>query len=252
MPIASPTCIWTARDERADSVSRLLSMDLQRNAPLARYTAARLGGPADYLYIAKDPTYADTLKLLRWAWERDLAVTALGGGANVLVADAGIRGLTIINKAARLERDGTLVVVSSGTSLIRLARACLDWGLSGMEWAIAVPGTVGGAVVNNAGAHAGDVASVLTRAQVYEAATGERWLGADEMEYAYRHSALKQRGRPALLSYERGVCVAARGAGSNPGAHGIQQRLSPAHAAARRQLGQHLQESARRLRRPTD
>lgn len=170
---------------------------LQTQQSLARYTAARLGGPADYLYIAKEPDYQDTLDLLRLAWGRGLDATVIGGGANVLVSDAGIRGLTIINRAARIESedagDKALVTVSSGTSLIRLSRYCQEKGLSGMEWAIAVPGTVGGAVVNNAGAHDSDIASSLTGALVYEAERGECWHGTEDFDYAYRHSRLKQR-----------------------------------------------------------
>lgn len=170
---------------------------LQIQQSLARYTAARLGGPADFLYIAKDPEYQDTLDLLRLAWGRGLDVTVIGGGANVLVSDFGIRGLAIINRAARIEStddgDSELITVSSGTSLIRLSRYCQEKGLCGMEWAIAVPGTVGGAVVNNAGAHDGDIASTLTGALVYEAEHGERWYGIDDLDYAYRHSWLKQR-----------------------------------------------------------
>ncbi len=170
---------------------------LQTQQSLARYTAARLGGPADYLYIAKEPEYQDTLDLLRLAWGRGLNTTVIGGGANVLVSDAGIRGLTIINRAARIESedagDKALVTVSSGTSLIRLSRYCQEKGLSGMEWAIAVPGTVGGAVVNNAGAHDSDIASSLTGALVYEAERGECWHGTEDFDYAYRHSRLKQR-----------------------------------------------------------
>lgn len=170
---------------------------LRAQQSLARYTAARLGGPADYLYIAKDPEYQDTLDLLRLAWGRGLDVTVIGGGANVLVSDAGIRGLTVINRVARIESedkgDGALITVSSGTSLIRLSRYCQELGLRGLEWAIAVPGTVGGAVVNNAGAHDSDIASSLTGALVYEAEQGERWYKTEDLDYAYRHSWLKQR-----------------------------------------------------------
>ncbi|MCY3979793.1 MAG: UDP-N-acetylmuramate dehydrogenase [Chloroflexi bacterium] len=170
---------------------------LQTQQSLARYTAARLGGPADYLYIARDPDYQDTHNLLRLAWGRKLDVTVIGGGANVLVSDAGIRGLTIINKAARIAsedaEDEALITVSSGTSLIRLSRYCQEQGLSGMEWAIAVPGTVGGAVVNNAGAHDSDIARSLRGALVYEAERGDCWYATNDLDYAYRHSWLKQR-----------------------------------------------------------
>lgn len=169
--------------------------DLPRNQPLARYTAARLGGPADYLYIAKQPAYDDAIALLDEAWSRDIPVTVIGGGANVLVADAGIRGLTIINRATAIQqqeaRDGVLLQVTSGTNLIRLARFCQENQLTGMEWAIAVPGTIGGAAVNNAGAHGSDIASALTRLLVYEAEGGQRWYDAASMQYAYRYSRLK-------------------------------------------------------------
>ena len=171
---------------------------LQTGQPLSRFAAARLGGPADYLYIAKDPSFDDTVELLRQAWQRQLNVTVIGGGANILVSDAGIRGLTIINRATRIvledDDDGAIVVVASGTNLIRLSRYCQEQGLRGMEWAIAVPGTVGGAVVNNAGAHGSDIASSLAQASVYEAEQGARSYAVDELEYAYRYSRLKYCG----------------------------------------------------------
>lgn len=171
--------------------------DLPQGKSLARFTAARLGGPADYLYIAKDPKYRDLTPLLGQAWKRQMPVTVLGGGANVLIADAGIRGLTIINRATEIghEDEGheAIVTASSGTNLIRLARYCQENGLTGMEWAIAVPGTVGGAVVNNAGAHGRDIDSSLTRTMTYDAVRGERWIEAIDIQYGYRHSWLKAR-----------------------------------------------------------
>ena len=165
---------------------------LQRDQSLARYTAARLGGPADYLYIAKDPTYSDIKRLLPAAWAHDMPVTVIGGGANILVADAGIRGLVIVNRAARIEHCGKRVQAAAGTSLIHLARFCHEHALGGMEWAIAVPGTVGGAVVNNAGAHGGDIASNLLRSRIFEPGN-THWMAANELDYAYRGSLLKSR-----------------------------------------------------------
>ena len=157
----------------------------------------------------KAPDYRDALALIKLAWGRGLAVTVIGGGANVLVSDAGVRGLTIINRASQIieaEAHGkATVAVSSGTNLIRLARYCQERGLSGMEWAIAVPGTVGGAVVNNAGAHDGDIASMLKRARIFEPEGGERWSAVDELGYAYRHSRLKRRERPAILHHASGI-----------------------------------------------
>ena len=165
---------------------------LRRDVDMARYTAARLGGPADFLYIAKDPTFADIRGLLSAAWARDMPVTVIGGGANILVADAGIRGLAIVNRAAHIRQDGAKLRAASGASLIHLSRFCQEAGLAGMEWAISVPGTVGGAVVNNAGAHGGDIAGSLARTRVLEP-DGERWIDKAALEYGYRHSSLKAR-----------------------------------------------------------
>lgn len=170
---------------------------VQRHQPLAKYTAARLGGPADYLYIAKEPGFHETLSVLRIAWSYGLPVTVIGGGANVLVADKGVRGLTVINRATQICHEASssdiLVSASSGSNLIRLVRYCQERGFGGLEWAIAVPGTVGGAVVNNAGAHGGDMASSLCKALVYEARQGETWYDLEDLKYAYRYSELKAR-----------------------------------------------------------
>ena len=93
-----------------------------------------------------------------------LPYLVLGGGANVLVSDAGVRGLVMVNRAKRIKftaRNGAArVEVDSGVSLITLARDCIERGYAGLEWAISVPGTVGGAVVGNAGAHGADLTAI--------------------------------------------------------------------------------------------
>lgn len=168
----------------------------QRQQALARYTAARLGGRADYLYIAKDPSFDETRTVLQQAWHHDMPVTIIGGGANILVSDKGIRGLTIINRASQLaagQGGGCLEVsAASGTNLIRLARYCQELGCTGMEWAIAVPGTVGGAVVSNAGAHGADISASLQHILVCEPG-GTRRVHVEELDYDYRYSRLKAR-----------------------------------------------------------
>lgn len=164
---------------------------------LAKYTVARLGGPAAAVFLAKTP------EQLIIALERARAAghpwRILGGGANVLAADEGFQGLLIINQAKhyQLTPQTGEVWVESGVNLTTLARLCMGEGLKGLEWAVSVPGTVGGAVVNNAGAHGGDMAGNLSAAEVYLIAHGERqsWQVAD-FDYAYRHSRLK--GHPDL------------------------------------------------------
>jgi UDP-N-acetylmuramate dehydrogenase len=114
----------------------------------------------------------------------------------VLVSDSGLRGLVIINKAKRIEfREGARVWCESGTVLPTLARECVTRGLAGLEWAVGVPGTVGGAVVGNAGAHGRDIAADLLSATILnEANDVVEWTTSD-LQFAYRSSRIKRKAR---------------------------------------------------------
>jgi UDP-N-acetylmuramate dehydrogenase len=136
------------------------------------------------------------------ARQQQIPVFVLGGGANLLIRDSGLRGLVIENRAGRVEflsastssltgELGQRVIADSGVALPSLARRCAKRGLSGLEWAIGVPGTVGGAVVNNAGAYGSDLAHNLVQAELVSP-TGERlWQPVAWFEYRYRSSRLK-------------------------------------------------------------
>lgn len=171
---------------------------LLRNEPLAKYTAARLGGVADYVYIAKEST-RELSEVVQAAWRENIPVRVLGGGANVLVSDAGWRGLIVINKVSEAAFKETGVVVTSGYSLTILARKCASRGLSGFEWAASVPGTVGGAVVGNAGAHGGDMAASVRSVTICAADQGVQVLSNADLAFAYRASALKARADRRFL-----------------------------------------------------
>jgi UDP-N-acetylmuramate dehydrogenase len=169
--------------------------------PMARYTVARLGGNAEAVLHAKSRN--DLLWALRWLARNQIPWIILGGGANVLPSDKGYRGLLIINQARELFIDSQtgIVEVEGGANLATTARLCMTEGLAGLEWCVSVPGTIGGAVVNNAGAHGGDMAHSLIDCEIYDAAadTLQTWSNAD-MDYEYRHSALKgQHGRYVVL-----------------------------------------------------
>jgi len=157
---------------------------------LSRYTTSRIGGLADLLVEAES---ADDLRqVVLTARKHGTPALVLGGGANVLVSDAGVRGLTIINKARRLEFfDGGRVRAESGVILPTLARECMARGLAGLEWAIGVPGTVGGAIVGNAGAHGRDTAADLKRAFVLGPDGSVLTWSADDLQFGYRTSRLK-------------------------------------------------------------
>lgn len=177
--------------------------------PLAKYTSARVGGPAEMLVIAK--TTAELQQAAESAYANHIPFVILGGGSNVLVADAGVSGLVIFNrtKEIRFRSSGVGVVCTadSGVNLSSLARQCISKGLGGLEWAIGVPGTVGGAVVGNAGAHGSDMKENLIAATIWEPDKGVRTYAADELQFGYRDSALKReqgklRPRRVVLSAE--------------------------------------------------
>jgi UDP-N-acetylmuramate dehydrogenase len=127
---------------------------LLQHESLARYTAARLGGPADWLYVAKEST-AELVEVVSTAWKHEIPMRVLGGGANVLVPDKGVRGLVVINDVTEITfgdwHDGRNVSAAGGTGLTILARKCASRGLSGLEWMASVPGTVGGALDRRGG-----------------------------------------------------------------------------------------------------
>ncbi|MBX3065912.1 MAG: UDP-N-acetylmuramate dehydrogenase [Anaerolineae bacterium] len=171
---------------------------LKLNEPLHRYTVARLGGPADALVIADSVDVLE--RTARLAWDHGWQTRILGGGANVLIGDRGFRGLIIINnaKAVKVHDDGR-VICESGAGMIRLAHLCMDRGLAGAEWMVSVPGTVGGGVVNNAGAHGGEMSGSLTSAEIaFKDRPTETWT-RDQMQYRYRESALKHNPQPLVV-----------------------------------------------------
>jgi UDP-N-acetylmuramate dehydrogenase len=157
-------------------------------------SSLRVGGRADWFRLAQDDT--ELAAGLRWAHEHELPVRIVGGGSNLLIADAGVAGLVIkpaATVAQVVERDsGAVVVAAAGANLANLARRLAKQGWGGLEWAANVPGTVGGAVVNNAGAFGGDTAHQLVRAVVVDAAGARQELLPEALGYGYRTSVLKR------------------------------------------------------------
>jgi UDP-N-acetylmuramate dehydrogenase len=193
------------------SLAPLRDLPLQANANLAKYTVARIGGNADWLYVAKAGDTFETLaQVVRTAWKENLPVRVIGGGANILVSDRGVRGLVVVNHIASVEfgdwHDGRSVSAAAGTGLLTLARQCAAQGLTGMEWAVGVPGTLGGAIVNNAGAHGSDMANIVGDVVVLEP-TGPKLYSLDEMAYHYRYSILKARADKRFLVLMATLCL---------------------------------------------
>jgi len=169
----------------------------EQRVPLAPYTSLRVGGPADWFVLARSGQ--DLVDGLRWARDHDLPVRIIGGGSNLLIAEAGVAGLVIKASAARVEveelRGEPVLVAEAGANLANVARRLAKQGFGGLEWAANVPGTVGGAAVNNAGAFGGETAACLLSVTIVDADGARLKLGADELGYAYRSSVLKWRER---------------------------------------------------------
>ncbi len=178
-----------------------IAATLPQHQPIGKYTAARIGGPADYLFVADNAaTDNQLLEVFTAAWEAGVPVRVIGGGANILVSDAGVRGLVIVNRAAGLtwSVDG-VVEARAGTGLLALARAAAARGWRGFEWAIGVPGTVGGALVNNAGAHGSDMAASVVEARLARADGSLETWSSERLQFGYRASALKHFAAPFFV-----------------------------------------------------
>ena len=180
------------------------TLKIQRDAPMRLHTTWRIGGPADFLVRAATPD--DLIAAAAWGRQEGLPLTVIGGGSNLLVGDRGIRGLVILVRTPG-ERAGALVEAEDLGDAIRLrvaAQAPLSWtgryaaerGWAGLDWGVGLPGTIGGATVNNAGAHGTEQIDHLERVVILDerGEIVERlavWLQA-----AYRHTIVKAAPRP--------------------------------------------------------
>jgi UDP-N-acetylmuramate dehydrogenase len=163
----------------------------ERGVSLAPFTSLRVGGAADYFLLAT--AAQEVIDGLQWARLNGAPVRVIGGGSNLLVSDDGVDGLVVKAANTSWEVRGNVVAADAGVTIANLARRLAKQGYGGLEWAANVPGTIGGACVNNAGAFGGDTASCLVAALVVDADGRLRRLLPDELEYAYRTSVLKRR-----------------------------------------------------------
>jgi UDP-N-acetylenolpyruvoylglucosamine reductase len=164
---------------------------VEKNFPLARLTTVRTGGPADY--FARPSSQDELVTLLAWAKEIGATVGVIGSGSNLLVADDGFRGLAMKLGGAltEVERDGSHLLCGGGARLPSAAGKTPTWGLSGLEFGINIPGTVGGAVRMNANAYGGRLAEVLEWVEV-STATGTERRTPDAFDFVYRNSNLTE------------------------------------------------------------
>ena len=162
--------------------------------PMAKHTSFRIGGPADVL--AQPADEAELAALLKRAGEHAVPVTLVGNGSNLLVRDKGIRGLVIklSNIFSSITVEGNELTFGSGISLAMASKKAASLSLSGLEFAVGIPGTIGGAVYMNAGAYDGEMAKVVTSVRVMDREGKISELKASELAFAYRHTALQNSG----------------------------------------------------------
>lgn len=169
-----------------------IDCQIKSQVPLSTLTSFRVGGLAQW-YVA--PRNLEALQAsFEWAKVRGLAVTLLGAGSNILASDRGIPGLVISTRHLRhtqFNPDTGQVTVAAGEPLPRLAWQVAERGWQGLEWAVGIPGSVGGAVVMNAGAHSSCVADMLVNTQVLSASGALKTLTPQDLGYSYRTSLLQ-------------------------------------------------------------
>ena len=175
------------------------------NVALSEYTSFKTGGPADIVVRPKDAL--EVKKIVALARDEKVPYYILGNGTNMLISDDGFRGIIIslkemdnsIQVTALSDGESYSVLTSAGCTLARLSNEAASKGLAGLEFAAGIPGSVGGAVVMNAGAYGGEMCQVVTSVKVYDKADGQiKTLTNEEMDFGYRHSALKENGCIAL------------------------------------------------------
>jgi UDP-N-acetylmuramate dehydrogenase len=173
---------------------------LHRDYPLSRLTTIRTGGPAEY--FARAGTIGELERLLAWAADREVEVGVVGSGSNLLVADAGVHGLVVKleKELSKIELDDTRIRCGGGARLPAIAAEAARAGLTGIEFGVNIPGTVGGAVRMNANAYGGELARVLEWVDVVSAA-GTRRRRPDDLGFAYRRSNLGTAEVVALASF---------------------------------------------------
>jgi len=176
---------------------RLLPLgQTRRNEPMSRHTTLRVGGPARWFWpVADIEALALTLPRL---WEAGVPYLLIGHGSNILMSDAGFPGLVIKNRCKRVDVNGPLVRADCGESFGALFLKTARAGLSGLEWAIGIPGTVGGALVSNAGAYRGNIGPLVRRVRAFHEGRvdshGPEWMG-----FSYRDSRLRHEMPPRTV-----------------------------------------------------
>lgn len=174
--------------------SALVKGSLLLAEPMSKHTTFKIGGPADYFVLPASPE--EVSKVMKIAKEYNLPLTVVGNGSNMLVLDKGIRGLVLnfSEKMAYIREEGGSVIAGSGALLKDVSNFAADKSLLGMEFAVGIPGSIGGAVFMNAGAYEGDISSVVSAVTAVCPGGTIRRFTKEELAFSYRHSCFQDNG----------------------------------------------------------
>ncbi|MFH1037866.1 MAG: UDP-N-acetylmuramate dehydrogenase [PVC group bacterium] len=186
-------------------LSNVQCQDATPGEEMRKHTSLAIGGPVEIFIIPADRD--NLIRCLDLLSERNLSFRILGGGTNLLADDRGVEGVVIKPKwrPEDLAFQGTRVTAPAGMALTRLAQAAAERGLSGLEFAAGIPGTVGGAAVMNAGWRGEEVSGVVRRVRVHQPCVGEREMKADQCRFGYRSSRFQKEGG-VILEVEFSLC----------------------------------------------
>ena len=184
-----------------DELRQAFGSSLHENVKMANYTTARVGGPVPALISIH--TLDDLVEAATTLWHLSVPFLVMGSGSNILVSDQGVDAIILHNRAHNLKIDtkseSPSIYAESGAILGTVARQSALRGLSGMEWAAPVPGTVGGAVYGNAGAHGSDMKDSLSVAKILHKIEGIEDWPVEKLAYQYRSSVLKREHMPVVV-----------------------------------------------------
>ncbi|MFH0803599.1 MAG: UDP-N-acetylmuramate dehydrogenase [Candidatus Tagabacteria bacterium] len=173
--------------------------NIQKNILLAPYTAFKIGGPAKYFSEAKNSE--EIKEVCKYAKEKELPILVLGGGSNVLISDKGFNGLVIKVQSSKFKVQSSKIIAEAGMPLAKLVAEATKNNLTGLEWAIGIPGTIGGAINGNSGAFGKSMSERLEEANVFDIADSKiKIFKNNDCKFSYRNSIFKHNQNLIILS----------------------------------------------------
>ena len=168
-------------------------IEIKRQVPLSKYTFTKTGGPAEFLAFPRNESELKNLVIA--AHDNNIPLTIIGNASNLIIRDGGISGIVLIlTKMNQIKVDKNKVIAQAGATIVDTAFTAAHHGLSGMEFAAGIPGSVGGAVFMNAGAYGGETCNVIESVRVMTRSGNFKNYSQSEMKFSYRHSLVQENG----------------------------------------------------------